>query len=187
MAVAAWWVIAERHQFGRHVPWRYDLVGRPVAWHAATPSALVTPIAIGAVAVTLVAVGNWFLRRSSRPARPPVQRILSLAEVIVATLAIETALLPAIGTRPLILTACLGLPLVLIAIAHADLVEDKQHRDEVREELRYELLHPESRHHAAPWHGEIIYVNPANGAPFAGKRSRRSARHRTQLRTARRV
>jgi hypothetical protein len=186
MAFAAWWLVVERHQFGPRIPWRYDVFGRPLAWHDTTPSALVTPIAIGAVAVTVVALGNWFLRRTAQPTKPPVvQRTLSVAEIIVAVLAIETALLPAIGTRPLVLTACLGLPLVLIAIAHADLTGEKIHRDEVSEELRYERLHPEARRDAHPWHGEIVYVRPDVDPQFARKRAVVAARHRMKARRPR--
>jgi hypothetical protein len=130
MALAAWWIILQRHQWGARVPWRYDLFGRPVAWHDTTAIALVAPIAIGAGVIAFVAIGNWLLVRTTRTRRPLVQRTLSVAEVVLATLAIETALLPAIGTRPVVLTACLGLPMALIAIAHADLANDKHHRHE---------------------------------------------------------
>jgi len=130
MAFAAWWITLQKHQWGPRVPWRYDLFGRPLAWRDTTASALVTPIAIGAGAVAVVAIGNWLLVRTRRTRPPLVQRTLSVAEVILATLAIETALLPAIGTRPLVLTLSLGLPIALIAIARADLANDKHHRDE---------------------------------------------------------
>ena len=130
MAFAAWWLILQKQQWGPRVPWRYDLLGRPLAWHETTAGALVTPIAIGAGAIAFVAIGNWLLVHVTRKRPPLVQRTLSVAEVILATLATEIALLPAIGTRPLVLTLCLGLPIAIIAIAHADLVDAKQHRHE---------------------------------------------------------
>jgi YD repeat-containing protein len=136
MAVAAWWLITQKQQLGRRVPWRYDLLGRPTAWHDTTAGALVAPIAIGACAVTCIAVGNWLLLRARHTSAPLVQRTLSVAEVMFATLAVEVALLPVMGTRLLVLTMCLGLPIAITAIAHADLAGDKRRRDEVGEELK---------------------------------------------------
>jgi hypothetical protein len=183
MAFAACWLILQRHQFGSRI-WRYDLLGRPLAWHNTTASALVTPIAIGASAIAFVAVGNWLLLRVTHSTAPLVQRVLSVVEVVLGTLAVETALVPAIGTRPLVLTSCLGLPIALVAIAHADLARDKHRRDEVGEALRFETLHPAAKSNHR-WHGDIIHVNQDEDAPFmrrhAGFRHRRSAQTRGAL------
>ena len=160
MAVAALCLATQGRSFGPPIPWRFSVVGRATAWRVPTAGALVTPLAIGAAVLAVVALGHWLLPRAAHMPSPTLRRALTAAEVLVAILAIETALMPLVGARPVVLTALFSLPIALIALGRADLADDARRRRE------YRALIADERH----WGGKIVYVGVANDAHRMKKR-----------------